>query len=360
MNDFRAGSTNPPTAPSWSAEEDADRLMDDVFSDIDDLLSGKQPSAKIQATPPNEYTSLQSLVVPQVDLDGIPAAETEAEAPELQVVTKRGWGYYTERLTFMGSCASLVGVALWMAVNDRLQVPRFLVEPTPVVEVTAEAEAAVTAEPIFADYVRRALDNIDRQPQAAPPGIPPTQPPTASTSDQQPPTPTSQVIERVYIPVYPPSVAANAQQSSAPVEATKPAQDAAPQTEAVAEQKPESASASSSSSSPPEAITQKPTEANDPIAAVDPPLPEIEPVAPVLAAPPAPIKEIYTLVGVLESGDRSAALFNIDGSTQRFKVGENIGASTWKLLSVQNQQVLMGQGGQTRSLFVGQEFGVER
>ncbi|AFY40339.1 hypothetical protein Lepto7376_4222 [[Leptolyngbya] sp. PCC 7376] len=336
MNESRVSSVNPPTASSWSAEEDADRLMDDVFSDIDDLLSGKKTSAKIQAAPQSDYTSLQSLVVPQIDLEGTPFTEESDENKEF--VIKRGWGYYSERLLFMGSCASLIGVALWMAVNDRLRVPQFLIQPTPVVEVATETTAATATEPIFADYVRRALDNIDRQrsPQAIP--VNPAQPSQGavpSTTDQQPSAQSPQVIERIYVPVYPPEISANARQplpnATAPI--TPAPQVIAPQIQAPAPTAPE---------------------------AVPPVTPDIQAVVPTLPAPPAAAKEVYTLVGVLESGDRSAALFNINGVTQRFRVGENIGASNWKLLSVQNQQILMGQGGQSRSLYVGQNFGLDR
>ncbi len=334
MNEFRV-SSNPPTASSWSAEEEADRLMDDVFSDIDSLLTGKRPTAKIQTAPQSDYTSLQSLVVPQIDLEGSPA-----EASDEQVVIKRGIGYYTERLLFMGSCASLIGVALWMAVNDRLRVPQFLIQPTPVVETAAETETAAATEPIFADYVRRALDNIDRQRSPQPIPVNPAGQPSAATvptTDQQPQNGNSQVIERIYIPVYPPEISANARPplpNNAPVITPSPQVVQPPQVQ-----------------TPPPQIAPAPPEQT---------IPDLQAVVPTLPAPPAAAKELYTLVGVLESGDRSAALFNINGVTQRFRVGENIGASNWKLLSVQNQQILMGQGGQTRSLYVGQNFGIER
>ena len=335
MNESRVSPVNPPTASSWSAEEDADRLMDDVFSDIDNLLDGKKTNAKIQTAEQGDYTSLHSLVVPQIDLEGAPLGEEENK----EVIIKRGWGYYSERLLFMGSCASLVGVVLWMAVNDKLRVPQFLVQSTPVVEVATETSAATANEPIFADYVRRALDNIDRQrsPQAAPINAngQPSQGNIPATSDQQQSASSPQVIERIYVPVYPPEVSANAReplpQTTAPITPT-------PQIVTSQEAAPEVA--------PPQAAP--------------PTLQDIQAVVPTLPAQPAAAKELYTLVGVLESGDRSAALFNINGVTQRFKVGENIGASNWKLLSVQNQQILMGQGGQTQTLFVGQNFGLDR
>ncbi|OKH14645.1 hypothetical protein [[Limnothrix rosea] IAM M-220] len=334
MNEFRV-SSNPPTASSWSAEEEADRLMDDVFSDIDSLLTGKRPTAKIQTASQSDYTSLQSLVVPQIDLEDTPLPEELDE----KVIIKRGVGYYTERLLLMGSCASLLGVALWMAVNDRLRVPQFLIQPTPVIETAAETEAAT--EPIFADYVRRALDNIDRQGASQPIPVSPMGQPavgTVPTTDQQAPGSSSPVIERIYIPVYPPEVSANARP---PLPGNTPVITPAPQIV-----------------QPPQIQTPAPQIAPEPPAPRS--IPDLQAVVPTLPAPPVAAKDLYTLVGALESGDRSAALFNINGVTQRFKVGENIGASNWKLLSVQNQQILMGQGGQTRSLYVGQNFGIER
>lgn len=337
MNDFRVSSMNPPAAPSWSAEEEADRLMDDVFSDIDSLLSGKKISAKVvtTTTPEADYTALQSLVVPQIELEDGGLGDDEAAAIEIQL--KRGWGYYTERLFFIGSCASLLGVALVMAVNDRLRVPQFLTGAEPVAEVAVAVESDVVTEPIFADYVRRALDNIERK--QTPPAVPvsPDAQGTVSLAPEQNPVAgqSPQVIERIYIPVYPPEIAANGQ---APIQQS-PAPKVTPSPQVLPPTPP----------TPPQVLTQ----------IEPPPAPLSLNSIPTIPAPPAAAKEIYTLVGVLEAGDRSAALFNIDGSTQRFKVGELIGASNWKLVSIQNQQILIGQGGQTRTLYVGQNFGLD-
>jgi Tfp pilus assembly protein PilP len=64
----------------------------------------------------------------------------------------------------------------------------------------------------------------------------------------------------------------------------------------------------------------------------------------------------YTLVGLLESGENSAALFDVDGVTQRFKIGEAIGASGWTLVSVANQEAVVRRNGEVRSVYVGQKF----
>lgn len=66
----------------------------------------------------------------------------------------------------------------------------------------------------------------------------------------------------------------------------------------------------------------------------------------------------YTLVGLLESesGENSAALFDVDGVTQRFKIGEAIGGSGWTLVSVANQEAVVRRNGEVRSVYVGQKF----
>lgn len=336
MKDFRVSPANPAAAPSWSADEDANRLMDDVFSDIDSLLSGKQPTAKIQTASQGDYASIQSLVVPPADFDGDRLEEEDiAKTP---VVLKRGWGYYSERLLLIGSSATLVAVALWMAVNDRL-IPQFLSNSAAVVEVGADATAEVVAEPIFADYVQRALDNIDRQPTSQPipvagqpqVGIPLAPDQNPAVNGQSP-----QVIERIYIPVYPPEAAVGTQppvQSAPPVIVTAP--PVAP--------------------TPPQPVQPQVTIPNT-LISPPPPLATV----PTLPAPPAVAKDIYTLSGVLDSGDRSAALFNVNGVTQRFKVGEMIGSSNWKLISLRENQVLIGQGGQTKTLYAGESFSVDQ
>jgi hypothetical protein len=55
-------------------------------------------------------------------------------------------------------------------------------------------------------------------------------------------------------------------------------------------------------------------------------------------------------------GDRSAALFEINGNTQRINVGEAIGASGWALVSVANQEAVVRRNGEVRSVYVGQKF----
>jgi hypothetical protein len=59
---------------------------------------------------------------------------------------------------------------------------------------------------------------------------------------------------------------------------------------------------------------------------------------------------------VLELGDRSAALIEINGVAQRFRVGEGIGTTGWTLVEVSKNQAIMRRNGEVRSVFIGQSF----
>jgi hypothetical protein len=61
-------------------------------------------------------------------------------------------------------------------------------------------------------------------------------------------------------------------------------------------------------------------------------------------------------VGVLELGDRSAALFEVDGVPQRVYIGERIGSGGWSLVSVANEEAIIRRNGEVRTLYIGQQF----
>jgi len=68
-----------------------------------------------------------------------------------------------------------------------------------------------------------------------------------------------------------------------------------------------------------------------------------------------PVAE-QVLVGVLNLGSRSAALFDVDGNSQRAYVGDRIGTSDWNLVSVNGQDVVIRRNGEVRSVYIGQRF----
>jgi len=91
------------------------------------------------------------------------------------------------------------------------------------------------------------------------------------------------------------------------------------------------------------------------------------PTAPVTALPPAnPTPEetppaptpapAYTLVGVLSLGDRSSAMFELNGSVQSIRPGKPVGDTGWTLEKVQQRDVVLRRGKETKTVVVGQKF----
>ncbi|MDM9584774.1 MULTISPECIES: hypothetical protein [unclassified Nostoc] len=63
-----------------------------------------------------------------------------------------------------------------------------------------------------------------------------------------------------------------------------------------------------------------------------------------------------TLEGLLELGNKSAALFKIDGVTRRINMGESIGSSGWTLVDVSNGEAVIRRNGEVRSIYAGQKL----
>jgi hypothetical protein len=110
------------------------------------------------------------------------------------------------------------------------------------------------------------------------------------------------------------------------------------------------------------------TQVNLKPAAVNPqPLKVVPPKLPIVS--PAPVKEpenkpqqvstpIYSaqLEGLLELGNKSVALFKVDGISRRINLGENIGATGWTLVEVSNGEAIIRRNGEVRSIYTGQKL----
>jgi hypothetical protein len=70
-------------------------------------------------------------------------------------------------------------------------------------------------------------------------------------------------------------------------------------------------------------------------------------------AAPAPS---YTLIGVLDLGDRSTAMLDINGSVQSIGLGKAINNTGWILSRVSQQEIILKRGKETKTIFVGQKF----
>ncbi|MEB3313825.1 MAG: type II secretion system protein N [Cyanobacteriota bacterium] len=297
----------------------ADSLITSLFEEVDKLLEGdsetlERVSASLALTaaspeplsPPEPAPITTATPESATALadggDALAVLATEAEAQALAITLapqpgRTNLGRLLDRLLLLSTGLSLMGLAAVLWINHR--------QP-----VTVPNGAGEAANAEFLQYLQRSLQVIDKKAQlASQPPAPPHQtdgqPPSLALLPLPPSTGSSaiggpiNVIERVYIPY----------------QTTQP-------------------------------ITPQPT------------VPVTPPQAPAdRAQAPSPTPAMsHRLVGVLELGDRSAALFEVNGVPQRVYIGERIGTAGWTLVSVAHQEVMIRRNGDVRSLYIGQQF----
>ncbi|HEY9797343.1 MAG TPA: hypothetical protein V6D30_16990 [Leptolyngbyaceae cyanobacterium] len=402
----------PLTAPApiqpWSAESDADKLMDELFSDIDRILEGgsKLPTETVKP----EYISLQSIVIPPITMPPVvmpsqelvqqpspePIEATPVEPFETGVVhtaspkTSR-WGWSFEKLLLATGLASLVATIILLLANQtKLTWPSSL---NFAASTSAPDGNLSEADAQFINYMLRSLEVIDSKAKTSQKtgtvagatgatNLPPV-PASANrpvASNQQP-----TVLERVYIPVYQtppaqpvpsltvlPPVPVPSLAARPPVPAPSPAarlpvpsataRPPVPVRSPAARPPVPVPSSAARLPVPVPSATARPS-APAPSRAARPSAPASpQAVAPTSTAIPTSQAELspasaprYTLVG-LQTGDRPVCLFDIDGVTQRINLGEPIGSSGWTLVAVTNEEAIIRRNGEVRSIYPGQKF----
>lgn len=368
----------------------AERLMDELFEDVDRALdsSAGLPTEPVQS----EFVSLKPIAVPQIILPtpSMPSQEdsidTEAIARHAILVAKKQQAKQSfDRILLGAAFASLLlTLGLWLASRSGMR--RFVVSTPTVSASQAATDAKAEADAQFGVYMQQALDAFDQKKATQPklqnpnlPGAPVTTnlppipvpgspPPTAGLAQAinrvadaiqqvsaQPGTPPTQVV------IVPPAAAPKtASSSTSPTTTSRvlPTTPAIPRT-SVAPVTP-SAPAASPEAAPSSGriLAREPERQPEatPEASTAPQPAESTPAEPSPASEAQTPTTIHTLVGILELGDRSAALFEIEGVARRIYVGESIGASGWTLAEVKNQEAVIRKGGEVRSIFVGQKF----
>jgi hypothetical protein len=315
-----------------SVTGEADQLMDDLFSDINTILEDGQQLPDSTKSP--DYVSLESVVVPPIHLPTPPPVQQTASSSSNTplssqttppTLTPRRKRLTPDKFLFGFACLTFLGVVGWLISQNQLEFfdTKFLEQ-----RMERETPQLSESDAEFIEYMKRSLRAINRQVQVAQPPSEPPAPPAPPTAATTPPGANSQVptvLERIYIPVYPPDSPQTPTPSQSPV--------ASPQ---------------------PEPALQIPAPPPQPTARTVPSVP-VSPPPPPQPEPAIPTPE-HTLVGLLELGERSAALFNIEGVTQRVRVGEAIGSSGWTLVSIANQKAVIRRNGEVRSIFVGQKL----
>ncbi|MGP1382513.1 MAG: hypothetical protein ACTS2F_03080 [Thainema sp.] len=344
----------------------ANGLMDELFNDVEYALDEglELPTETAQVEDPEPIATPQ-IVLPATLINPPSSALTKIEddensselaliRDELEKAKRR-----ERRLDFLLLGAAFTALVLtagiWLSNRQNSQgVPTTSSNPRLSPE---EIQAQSDAE--FLTYLDRSLEMIDRRAAMQPPtananstggaagstamassALPPVLVPGSSTG--QPLIPQGlgsgqRVIERVYVPLYqPPGGASPSATATAP--GTVPFRN-------IAETYGNATSSLPTPSSSPAASS----------GAAANPSPTNSPQAAASSSSTAPVGN-HTLVGIMELGDRSAALFDIEGVTQRFFAGEAIASSGWTLVTVSNQEAIIRRNGEIRSVFVGQKF----
>ena len=215
------------------------------------------------------------------------------------------------------ACIYFFGVLFWLTQQQKQ--PANQTEISSVVDPKISANQSSPQQTQFIQYLKTSLKQLEKGQSLNPVPTPKNSPKRVALPSYQlpavPSTPT--VVERIYVPIYPPQ-----------------------------------------NTTPPN-VSQPPATIANPL----PPPPP--PAAPSIASNPAPIISSQPplpsssadneLIGLL-SGDRGFALVKINGSTQRFEPGELIGSSGWVLDYVVDQTAVISRNGQQQMIEVGQRF----
>ena len=324
----------------------ATALMDSLFADVNRMLerdgvlpiepspeqlelNGADDTAGLDATLEvllsSQFASLAPKLAPR---DLMPSFELEPQ-PEVTVAPSAPASLASQpearsSLWLVALCGSLLlslGLlsflyrtqvsGLWLSLLEKYRPAPIAADGTSAVQSPSAEQPTEHAD--FLDYLKRALERLSNHaelPPALPSTVlPSTISPTANASPSLSPSP----VERVYVPIYPTAVSPSPVQIS-PV----------------------------------------------PIAPV--PQRAVRPVSPVRSSPQtSAVPNIeaatdQTLIGVLELGERSAALFEVNGIPKRIEIGEQLGSSGWTLVSIRNQEAIVRRNGEVRSIYVGQKF----
>jgi hypothetical protein len=352
-----------PTPFGISALTNVDHLMNDVFQNIEQMLErGAVLPTDLHeepAPPPAAPLMMPSFILtpPPVepvathlglsdDLMNDPDLEELLSMEQNKPAQKRGGNVLLSALlaTVLLTCGLFVGFKyrLWTLIPGLTPTSQVSANPSMAESFPGKTAPVANPDQQFLNYVGRSLDRIDRTTANRTPNAPPSTVPNVPAAPSNSPT----VVEH-YVPVYQPPLFG--------AFTNKPTVPNAPIAVAPSPQ-------STSSPAAPHAAAPRPATraASAPVPVPAAPAPTMTTApSPVVAAAPTPNfdpNETHSIIGLLELGDRSAALLTVNGVPQRIEVGGKIGASGWQIVSISNQAAIIQRNGEVRSVYVGQQF----
>lgn len=337
-------------------------LMDELFGEVDSILDGSliPPSEPVKvaaiperkapinldfaaflSTPPSELGTMMAglssngapAVVPQDDEAQLTMPVMENDRNQAR---QESYGFFEKVLIFVGCSSATAAMIIWLgsqgtigriaaAIRGTSNVPVAVIPPNP-------------SDVKFSDYMGRSLESIDSKSKVMPnlaalPVLPSTSLPTAKVDNLSPqiilggsgmsrlkPVPTiGRTIPTANIPA--PNAPAPAMSSQSNLEQTVAKLSGL--------------------------VDRMTGVTNRPVAAVAP--------SRAVAVAAVPQSE-YILSGVLGNGDKSAAMFKINGVGRNYDKGEKIGNSGWVFIRVDNGNAVVRRNGEVRTLSAGQRL----
>ena len=393
------------TNEPWTIETYAEGLMDELFTDIDNILDGRSKRNYHRNRDRNESVPVQTMTFQMPDvvlpstlnrplqsaapIKNVQTTTLVVNPPSVRAITPKGQEQTSGlgKLIFMGLSLTVATLGmvyltesgLLTTINTQLTSQSF-----PNTQISSPVAVKPDPQLDLVNYMLEALTVIEQQgttnsTTTVKPGFPtvnlnqttalplPNTQPTATLplpvagnnvlplpSRLNPPN----VVERIYIPVYQ-SPAPHYQLPTVPAVPIPPSlsSDSAVNTPATNTAQPATKPATKTTQVNINPVTVNP----QPLKVAPPKLPTI--------APPVPAKEpVHTpqqvsspsysaqLEGLLELGNKSVALFKVDGISRRINLGENIGATGWTLVEVSNGEAIIRRNGEVRSIYTGQKL----
>ncbi|MBE9129526.1 hypothetical protein IQ257_27210, partial [Coleofasciculus sp. LEGE 07092] len=215
-------STTSTAIQPWSAEADADKLMDDLFADIDRILDG---SSKLPTEPVKpDYVSLQSIVIPPITMPPAVVSsqnlveqppsdaseETEAKTVKTSVAQtthsrSKGFSWSVDKVLLIFGVVSIAATIILLLTNQKKLTGSWWMNA--VDSSSTQNQPPSVEDYKFGLYVLRSLELINSKAEAAQRdggG-------NGSLNSSAVPgnravgvNPGGTVLERIYYPVYPP------------------------------------------------------------------------------------------------------------------------------------------------------------
>jgi hypothetical protein len=337
-----------------SLNEYADGLMDDLFEEVEKVLErgaiAPLEPPRPQPRPRSQPISVPFVSQPPVGLataiadrqaqwqgdDGTDTLMRQAQAPLATLPTQPARTLF-DRFLIAATCTSAIAALAVWAVTQGWGSRLWAGSNSPSASSVPGAPAApVETTSPFAQYMQRALAAIDRVAANSPTGIPANLP-TAPTSA---PTPLSSLSRLPLAPL--PSVplaANNSSQTGIQAATQNELNQILTRLSNVLERLNLSVNRTAPAPLSQIQIRPMPTTGSAPVAAV-----------------PAALQR--TLTGVYQAQDptQSVVLFEMNGVTQRYYVGESIGTSGWSLIEVAKNSAVFRRNGEVLTVEQGQSL----